>query len=62
MGRLVALFLRAEGGATAIEYGLVAALIAVVAIVGMTAAGGAIRAMFDYVSNHADGAMDNAFS
>ncbi len=60
MGRLVAIFLRAEDGATAIEYGLIAALIAVLAIVGMTLAGDSIKSMFNYVSNHADGAMDNA--
>lgn len=62
MGRMLATFLRTEEGATAIEYGLIAALIAVLAIVGMTAAGGSIQSMFNYVSNHAGGAMNNAFS
>jgi pilus assembly protein Flp/PilA len=36
---LITRFLRAEGGATAIEYGLIAALIAVVIITGVTAVG-----------------------
>lgn len=37
--RLFAKFLKDEGGATAIEYGLIAALIAVVIITGVTAVG-----------------------
>ena len=53
MGRLLLIFLRTENGATAIEYGLIAALIAVIAIVGITAAGGSIKGMFNYVSNTA---------
>ena len=37
--RLLSKFLKDEGGATAIEYGLIAALIAVVIITGVTAVG-----------------------
>jgi pilus assembly protein Flp/PilA len=39
-----------ELGATAIEYGLVAALVAVAAIVGMTALGDSLNAIFGDVS------------
>ncbi|WP_439814909.1 Flp family type IVb pilin [Zavarzinia sp. CC-PAN008] len=45
-GRVVA-FLRDEDGATAIEYGLIAAMIAVAIIVGVTALGGNVNAMHD---------------
>ena len=37
--RLIAKFLKDENGATAIEYGLIAALIAVVIITGLTTVG-----------------------
>jgi pilus assembly protein Flp/PilA len=43
--------LRDEQGATAIEYGLIAALIAVAAIVGMNALGGTLQGTFTNVSN-----------
>jgi pilus assembly protein Flp/PilA len=39
-----------ELGATAIEYGLIAALVAVAAIVGMTALGDSLNAIFGDVS------------
>ena len=39
MQNIVARFLKNEGGATAIEYGLIAALVAVVIITGITAVG-----------------------
>jgi pilus assembly protein Flp/PilA len=39
-------FLRDEEGVTAIEYGLIAALIAVVIIVGATAVGGGLDTLF----------------
>lgn len=38
-----------ESGATAIEYGLIVALVAMVAITGMTAFGGSTTAMFNYI-------------
>jgi pilus assembly protein Flp/PilA len=41
---------RDEQGATAIEYGLIAALIAVAAIVGMQALGGSLANTFNGVS------------
>jgi len=48
MGRFVA-FLKDETGATAIEYGLLAALISIAAIAAMTAVGGALTAKFTEV-------------
>jgi len=39
-------FVKDESGATAIEYGLIAALIAVVAIAGMTLVGTKLEALF----------------
>jgi pilus assembly protein Flp/PilA len=42
--------LRDEQGATAIEYGLIAALIAVAAIAGMSALGTTLQQTFDNVS------------
>ena len=47
---------RDEAGATAIEYGLIAALIAVAAIGGMTAIGGSLEDKFDAVSTKLDSA------
>ena len=43
-------FFRDESGATAIEYGLIAGLIAVVLIVVLTAVGTDLNAMFQSVS------------
>lgn len=40
---------KSEEGVTAIEYGLIAALIAVVIIAGVTALGTKLGATFDYV-------------
>lgn len=50
MSRFLNRFLNDESGATAIEYGLIAALIAVVIIGGLTAVGGSLEAMFQLVS------------
>ncbi len=43
-------FLKEEDGATAIEYGLIASLIAVSIIVAATAVGTQLSAMFTFVS------------
>lgn len=43
-------FHRDEEGVTAIEYGLIAALIAVVIIAAVTAVGGNLKAIFEYIS------------
>jgi len=44
-------FLRNESGATAIEYGLIASLIAVAAITAMTTVGTNLSSTFTNVSN-----------
>ncbi|WP_423066446.1 Flp family type IVb pilin [Devosia sp. CN2-171] len=49
-----------EGGATAIEYGLIAGLIAVGILVAMTALGGGVSTMFDFISSRAGEQLDNA--
>ena len=43
-------FAKDESGATAIEYGLIAALVAVAAILGMQALGGALNDIFTTVA------------
>lgn len=43
-------FLKDEDGVTAIEYGLIAALIAVAIIVAITAVGGKLSNTFDYIA------------
>lgn len=53
-------FAEDEAGATAIEYGLIAALIAVGIIMAMTAFGGSLSSMFNTVSTKAGAAMANA--
>ncbi len=49
-------FKKDEEGATAIEYGLIAALIAVAAITAMTALGENLGNTFNKVNNELDGA------
>ncbi len=49
-------FLANEEGTTAIEYGLIAALISVAAIAAMTAVGGSLTGTFTKVSNSLSGA------
>lgn len=44
-------FVRNESGATAIEYGLIAALISVAAIIAMTAMGSSLADLFSDVAN-----------
>jgi pilus assembly protein Flp/PilA len=50
MRKTIAAFLKNESGATAIEYGLIAALIAVVIITGVTAVGTQLSATFTSLS------------
>ena len=47
---LITKFSKDEFGATAIEYALVAALVAVAGIVGMTALGSSLNSIFNSVS------------
>ena len=50
IGKLIAL-LKNEDGATAIEYGLIAALIAVAAVATMTTVGTNLKAVFGTVAS-----------
>jgi pilus assembly protein Flp/PilA len=49
-------FVKDESGATAIEYGLIAALVAVGLIAALTALGDSLSAIFYRVSDELDGA------
>ena len=49
-----------DKGATAIEYGLIAALIAVAAIVGMSAVGDGLGDIFAGIGNQLDSAVGDA--
>jgi len=61
MQNLVNRFIKDESGATAIEYGLIAALIAVALIVGATAIGDALDSKFKFVAGEL-AAADNSKS
>jgi pilus assembly protein Flp/PilA len=50
MSRFVTRFLKDESGATAIEYGLIAALIAVVIIGAVTSVGSKVQSTFTSVA------------
>jgi pilus assembly protein Flp/PilA len=54
MTKLFARFIKDESGATAIEYGLIAALISVALITGATTLGNALNNQFDQVSKELD--------
>lgn len=56
MTKFVSRFMNDESGATAIEYGLIAALIAVVIIGAVTTLGGTIRDKFQAVTDGMNGA------
>jgi pilus assembly protein Flp/PilA len=60
MTRTLLRLLRDENGATAIEYGLIAALIAVALITAFIAFGSGLSSMFNYVSGRATTVWDNA--
>ena len=51
MTKLISRFVRDESGATAIEYGLIAALIAVVIITALSVVGTKLNAVFTSVSS-----------
>ena len=51
-------FLRDESGATAIEYGLIAALVSIAAIVAMGAMGNELGEMFNTVASELDNAQN----
>jgi pilus assembly protein Flp/PilA len=50
MTKLFARFMKDESGATAIEYGLIAALISVAIITGATSIGGALNTTFSNIA------------
>ena len=50
-------FMREEDGVTAIEYGLIAALIAVMIIVGATAVGVQLDKIFNFIATKLDTAQ-----
>ncbi|CAN7272700.1 Flp family type IVb pilin [Pararhizobium sp. LjRoot255] len=56
MTKIFARFLKDESGATAIEYGLIAALISVALITGATTLGGKINDNFVDLGNRMDAA------
>ncbi|NKJ41896.1 MULTISPECIES: Flp family type IVb pilin [unclassified Novosphingobium] len=56
--KLIRDLFRNEEGATAIEYGLIAALIAVAAITAMGALGNSLSGTFNLVSNDMNNAQD----
>lgn len=49
MSKFVTRFMKDESGATAIEYGLIAALIAVVLVTALTTLGGKLKGTFGKV-------------
>jgi pilus assembly protein Flp/PilA len=51
MSKFVSRFMKDESGATAIEYGLIAALVAVVLVTALTALGGSLNKTFTGVSD-----------
>lgn len=57
MNNILTRFLRDESGVTAIEYGLIAALISVVCIAAMTFAGQQLLAVYNNIGNAIAGAL-----
>jgi pilus assembly protein Flp/PilA len=55
MKELLTRFVTEEEGATAIEYGLIAALIAVAIIIAVSAVGTSLTSVFDTVSSKVSG-------
>ena len=62
MTKLFARFLKDESGATAIEYGLIAALISVALIAGASTLGGSLNNTFTALSNKMTNAATTANS
>ena len=59
MSKLFARFVKDESGATAIEYGLIAALIALAIMVGAEMLGNAINNQFERIANKLNGTVDD---
>jgi pilus assembly protein Flp/PilA len=60
MSKLFARFAKNESGATAIEYGLIAALIALAIVAGATALGNSLSGQFNYVAGRLNGTQTPA--
>jgi pilus assembly protein Flp/PilA len=58
MSKILARFAKDESGATAIEYGLIAALIALAIIVGAGALGNSLNDMFGNIATKLNSATD----
>lgn len=56
MIRKIRKFLTGTGGATAIEYGLIAALVSVAGIAALSATGSSLEGLFNTVSNELNNA------
>lgn len=56
---IITRFFKEEDGATAIEYGLIAALISVAVIVALRFLGGELNNTFNAIGNELKGANDN---
>ncbi|WP_312798003.1 Flp family type IVb pilin [Tianweitania sp.] len=54
MSKIFARFAKDESGATAIEYGLIAALIALAIVAGATTLGGSLSEQFSFVAKKLD--------
>lgn len=59
MKNVIARFAKDESGATAIEYGLIAALIAVVLIGALTSVGGSAKTKFEAINTAISGASSS---
>ena len=57
MIRFISCLIADEEGATAVEYGLIAALISIAAIFAMTSMGMSLQSMFQAVADKIDGAI-----
>ena len=60
MAGLMSRFMTDEAGATAIEYGLITALIAVAIIAALVVFGNGVQGLFVHVSNRAGNAISGA--
>ena len=60
MKALLARFWANQSGATAIEYGLIAALIAVACLIAIATLGASVQGMFGHVKDRATNDMDSA--
>lgn len=59
MNKILARFLKDESGATAIEYGLIAALIALAIVVGAGMLGTALDEQFQHIADELNTAQGN---